>query len=61
MTLKWSTHTLRDTNHFNQTDVSFVAPSFTVCWAQSRLDTTTAHSINLQICHAFLKRHLLKG
>ena len=61
MTLKWSTHTLRDTNHFNQSDVSFVAPSFTLRWAQSRLDATTAHSINLQICHAFLKRHLLKG
>ena len=27
----------------------------------SRLDISVAHKINLEIFHAFLKRHLLKG
>ena len=55
------THTLRDTNHFNQSDIIFTFPSFTARWAQSQLDPTVAHAINQEICHAFLRRHLLKG
>ena len=28
---------------------------------QSELDSEIAHRVNMEICHAFLKRHLLKG
>jgi len=28
---------------------------------ESSLDCQVAHSLNMDICHAFLKRHLLKG
>ena len=55
------TLTLRDTNHRNESDINFVFPSLIFHWAQFRLDITTAHTINLEICHAFFRRHLLKG
>ena len=29
--------------------------------AVATIDPLVAHQINLQLCHAFLKRHLLKG
>ena len=54
----------RDTDHYNQTDVKFTMPAFAQKQFQKALatiDPVIAHQINQQICHAFLKRHQLKG
>ena len=53
-----------DTNHDNQTDIFFMIPRCFISFIggkASRLDITVAHTTNLEICHAFLKRHLLKS
>ena len=59
------THTLlhRDANHYNQTDILFVLPGFIVRRDRVRsvIDPEIAHGVNLEICHAFLKRYLLLG
>ena len=53
----------RGANHFNQTDVLFVLPKFIVRNEKFRsvIDPEVAHAVNLEICHAFLKRYLLLG
>ena len=53
----------RGTNHFNQCDLPFVAPKTLMRFGlkESDLDSARAHQINMEICHAFLKRYLLKG
>ena len=60
---------LRGSDHLNQTDVKFVLPSFahrnlpahTIHFGPGGIDSGVAHQVNLDICHSFLKRHLLKG
>ena len=49
----------RDTNHYNQSDTLFVLPIRGKL--MSRLPPYQAHQINQELCHAFLKRNLLKG
>ena len=49
------------TDHLNQTDVVFVVPRVFQFGFKSTLDNDTAHRVNMDICLAFLKRHLLKG
>ena len=47
----------------HQSDYLFVAPR-SLQWlgiAQSGLDPGVAHRVNMDICHAFFKRHLLQG
>ena len=51
------------THHLNQCDVPFVAQNSLprVGLKDSCLDSKTAHYVNMDMCHAFLRRHLLKG
>ena len=53
----------RGANHYNQTDILFVLPKFITKQEKFRstLDPVIAHGVNLEICHAFLKRNLLLG
>ena len=58
----------RGTHHMNQSDIPFVAPTFVMNRVGSSSDrpakmltSNTAHHLNMEICHAFLKRYLLKG
>ena len=54
----------RDSDHYNQTDLKFVMPAFALKElrkAVATIDPVTAHQINQQLCHAFLKRYLIKG
>ena len=54
----------RDTDHFNQTDLKFTMPAFLQKQLRkivATIDPFAAHQINQQVCHAFLKRHQLKG
>ena len=50
----------RGTNHFSQTDVFFIQPRL-LSVLPSALDPAAAHHVNLDLCHAFLKRFLLLG
>ena len=62
--MHWCIYNYRDTDHFNQTDVRFVLPEFAVRQlpkAGAVIPPVTAHQVNLELCHAFLRRHLLKG
>ena len=43
------------TYHFNQCDLPFLSP------IGSTLNCEKAHQVNMEICLAFLARHLLKG
>ena len=43
------------THHFNQCDLPFLSP------IESTLNCEKAHQVNMDICLAFLARHLLKG
>ena len=43
------------THHFNQCDLPFLSP------IGSTLNCEKAHQVNMDICLAFLARHLLKG
>ena len=47
----------------HQSDVLFLAPRSLqrLGIAQSGLDPVVAHQVNMDICHAFFKRHLLQG
>ena len=53
----------RGTGHTSQTDIPFVAPKLP--WRQSRaeseLEPTVAHTLNMDLCHAFFRRYLLRG
>ncbi len=51
----------RGTNHYYQSDVLFTFPSRADKSFTSTLDVVTAHRVNMDISHAFLKRHLLMG
>ena len=53
----------RGTNHYNQIDILFVLPRFIVNSDKFRspLDPAVAHTLNMEMVHAFLKRHLLLG
>ena len=54
----------RDTDHYNQTDLKFALPAFVLKQLRKSdtiIDPVIAHRINQQICHAFLKRHLITG
>ena len=53
----------RGTNHYNQVDILFVMPRFVVSSEKFRspLDPAVAHSLNMELIHAFLRRHLLLG
>ncbi|KAL5474021.1 hypothetical protein EMCRGX_G028593 [Ephydatia muelleri] len=53
--------TIRGTNHYNQTDILFVMPRFVVSSEKFRspLDPAVAHSLNMELIHTFLRRHLL--
>ena len=61
----------RGTTHLNQTDGPFTIPStvpFTVAvpgaikeFMNSPLDKHVAHKVNMEICHAFLNRFLIRG
>lgn len=50
----------------NQCDAPFITPKFLAQLVKKddrrheTLDDTIAHQVNLAVCHAFLKRHLLK-
>ena len=52
----------RGTSHGNQSDIPFV-PLFSEMWSQfpSSLEPYTAFRVNLDICHAFFRRHLIRG
>ena len=51
------------TNHFNQCDMPFVTPRVLsrIGLKESTLGSEKAHQINMDICTAFLRRHLLNG
>ncbi|XP_064406355.1 platelet-activating factor acetylhydrolase-like [Halichondria panicea] len=51
--------TLMGTNHYYQSDVLFTFPSRADKSFTSTLDVVTAHRVNMDVSHAFLKRHLL--
>eukprot|EP00731_Ephydatia_muelleri_P028418 Em0020g62a len=53
--------TIRGTNHYNQVDILFVMPRFVVSSEKFRspLDPAVAHSLNMELIHTFLRRHLL--
>ena len=51
----------RGTNHYYQSDVLFTFPSRADKSFTSTLDVVTAHRVNMDVSHAFLKRHLLMG
>ena len=53
----------RGTNHYNQTDIPFVLPRFVMRSDKYRspLDPVVAHTLNMELVHGFLKRHLLLG
>jgi hypothetical protein len=55
----------RGTHHLNQCDAPFAnnptLASLVISQQQSELPNEVAHQVNMDICHAFLKRHLLKG
>ena len=55
--------TCRESNHYNQCDAIFAAPYIIgyVVNLLSRINPVVAHQVNLEICHAFLKRHQLQG
>ena len=58
------TITYRDSHHFNQTDMPF---TISQCFdrqpnmVESRIDPYLAHKVNMELCHAYLRRHLVKG
>ena len=62
MYIHHSTLYRRGTSHGNQSDILFL-PLFSELWVQfaSSLDRNVAFKVNLDICHAFFNRHLLKG
>ena len=55
--------TCRGTEHQSQSDAFFIAPRLfaSLVGKTSALDIHTTHRINQEICHAFLRRHLLNG
>ena len=50
---------IRETNHEDQTDVSFVIPG--VRRSPVSPDFNTILATNMTLCRAFLRRHLWKG
>ena len=61
-------HVCRGTHHQNQSDLPFTLPDFMLervksneAQFPSQLDRNTAYALNMELCHAFLRRHLLKG
>ena len=52
----------RGTSHSSQTDIPFaLTPELPTRFIESSLDKYVAHKVNMDICHAFLKRFLLQG
>ena len=52
----------RETSHASQTDIPFaLTPKLPMKFIDSSLDKYVAHKVNMDICHAFLKRFLLQG
>ena len=43
----------------HQTDMIFIYPKFNEATPES--DPVVAHEVNMDVCRAFLRRHLLKG
>jgi platelet-activating factor acetylhydrolase len=54
--------TLQGTSHTNQSDMPFVIPKLARRFTnmESALDPVLAHGLNMDICHAFFKRYLLR-
>jgi platelet-activating factor acetylhydrolase len=56
-----SCYTIKGTNHYNQSDGPFIMPaSFNKNITQTELDPFIAHTVNMELVHAFLRRNLHK-